>query len=125
MTPAQRIEAYVRLRDYKKQQQEAFAKSMERTNQAMQLLENQLLQDLDASGAQSLACGAGTVYRTIQLSATVEDREEFMKHVRAHDNWDILDVKANKTAVREILEAGGSVPGVKITQYAQVGIRRA
>ncbi len=124
MTPAQRVEAYIRLRDYKKQCEEKFKKAMERTNQAMEKLGNEMLQDLDTSGAQSLACSAGTVYRSVELSVTVEDREAFMKFVKA-GGWDALDVKANKTFVRDCLENGQFVPGVKTTQFAKVGVRRS
>lgn len=124
MTPAQRIEAYVRLRDYKKKCEDDFKKAMERTNQAMEKLGNELLQDLETSGAQSLACGSGTAYKSVEFSVSVEDREAFMKFVKA-GSWDAIDIKANKSFVRDCLERGEIVPGVKTTQFAKVGVRRS
>lgn len=126
LTPAQRVAAYIRLRDHRAAAEAEFKKSLERTVQAMQKLEGDLLQDLMASGANSLSCDAGTVYRNVSTSATVANRDEFMKHVRGNDLWDALDVRANKTFIREYMESHKeSFPGVKISQMATVGVRRS
>lgn len=125
MTPAQRVEAYIKLRDFKQKAEEDFKKSIERVNTAMQQLEVELLQDLQQTGADSLACGAGTVYRRRELSASVEDRAKFIEFVNNEGGWDALDVRANKTFVKERIEAGEPVPGVKISQIDKVGVRRS
>lgn len=125
MTPAQRVEAYIKLRDFKQKADEEFKKSLTRCNEAMQRLENELLQDLQTVGADSIACTAGTVYRRRELSASVEDRAKFLEFVSGEGGWDALDVKANKTFVKERIEAGEPVPGVKISQIDKVGVRRS
>lgn len=125
MTPAQRIEAYIKLRDFKKKSDEDYRVAMKRVYEGMERLENELLADLQTVGADSLSCPRGTVYRITELSATVEDRDVFLAHVKSQDEWEALDVRANKTFVREILEKGGDVPGVKISQYAKIGVRRS
>jgi hypothetical protein len=125
MTSAQKVEAYIKLRDYKKAAKAEFEKGMERTSQAMDKLEIELLADLQASGAKSIACDAGTVYRSEQLSATVEDRSEFLSFVKKHGVWDALDVKANKTAVRDYMEEHGMpIPGVKVSIHHTIGVQR-
>lgn len=125
MTPAQRVEAYIKLRDFKQKAEEDFKKSLTRVNEAMQRLENELLGDLNTNGADSLACPAGTVYRRRELSASVEDRNKFIEFVNGEGGWDALDVRANKTYVKERIEAGEPVPGVKVSQIDKVGIRRS
>ena len=79
LTPAQRVAAYVQLRDYKAAAEKEFDKSMEKVNLAMQKLEAELLGDLNAAGVNNMACDAGSVYRSTQLSATVENREAFRR----------------------------------------------
>lgn len=126
LTPAERVAAYIRLRDYKKAAEEEFKKSLKRVNDAMEKLEGELLNDLNASGANSLSCDAGTVYKNTQLSATVENREAFREYVVKNDLWEAMDIKANKTFVKEFMEREGTpLPGVKVTQIATVGVRRS
>lgn len=126
LTPAERVAAYIRLRDYKKAAEEEFKNSLKRVNDAMEKLEGELLNDLNASGANSLSCDAGTVYKNTQLSATVENREAFREYVVKNDLWEAMDIKANKTFVKEFMEREGTpLPGVKVTQIATVGVRRS
>lgn len=126
LTPAERVAAYIRLRDYKKAAEEEFKKSLKRVIDAMEKLEGELLNDLNASGANSLSCDAGTVYKNTQLSATVENREAFREYVVKNDLWEAMDIKANKTFVKEFMEREGvPLPGVKVTQIATVGVRRS
>lgn len=123
--PAELVAIYIGLRDAKKAAEAEFKKSMERTNQGMEKLEGILLQKLQELGADSLSCEQGTVYRNTQHSATVQDRAMFREWVESTGNWDAVDLKANKVAVRELLEAGNEVPGVKFTSVHTVGVRRA
>lgn len=126
LTPAEKVAAYIRLRDYKAQAEEEFKKSMQRVYDGMGKLENELLQDLRDCGADSLACPAGTVYQNTQMSASVENRDAFMNHVRKNGLWEALDVKANKTFIRDYMTEHAEVfPGVKVSQRATVGVRRS
>jgi hypothetical protein len=125
LTPAKRVAAYIQLRDYEAAAKKEFTKSMERVVLAMEKLEGDLLNDLNTTGADSLSCPQGTVYRNRTMTATVESREAFLACVRAHGLWEALDVKANKTFVKEYMdEKGEALPGLKITQFDKVGVRR-
>jgi len=126
VTVAEKVRQYLRLRDYKKQAEEEFKKSMARVVEGMKMLEGELLAAIDASGMDHIGGrGTGTVYRRMELSCTVEDREAFLGDCIANDEWDALDVKANKTYVRARLDKGESLPpGVKVSTYLTVGVRR-
>jgi hypothetical protein len=125
-TPAEKVAAYIKLRDYKKAAEDAFKESMKRTYDAMEKLEGELLSHLNETGANSLACDNGTVYRNMQVSATVENREAFRAYVMEHDLWEAMDIRANKTFVREYMEQKGeTLPGIKVTTLATVGVRRS
>lgn len=124
MTPADMVAAYVKLRDFKKAATDEFNEGLKRTNQAMEKLEGMMLEHLQTTGGDSLACSAGTVYRTTQYSASVADKEAFRDWVKERDGWDALDIKANKTTIRELFDAGVEVPGVKLTSIYTIGVRR-
>lgn len=126
LTPAEQVGAYIRLRDFKKSAEDEFKKSMTKVNTAMDKLEAELLDNLNTTGANSLSCDSGVVYKNTHLSATVENRDVFLTHVRKNELWEALDLKASKTFVKEYMEEHGvSLPGLKVTQVATVGVRRS
>lgn len=126
LTPAQKVAAYIKLRDFKKNAEDEFKKSMERPLAAMDKLEAELLDELTKMGVNSLACDKGTVYKSTQLSATVLDRAVFKNFCEENDLGEAMDIKANKTFIKEYMEKTQTVPpGLKVTQLSTVGIRRS
>ncbi len=124
MNTQEKIANYVRLRDHKKRADTEYKASMQRVNEAMAKLEAELMADIKASGANSIAGDGGTVYIKIQSSASVKDRDAFFKFVFETKNLELLDARANKAVVRELQAAGTVVPGVNYTEMQQVGIRK-
>lgn len=122
MNTQEKIEAYIRLRNHKKQAKDEFEKSLEKVNAAMEVLEGQLLADLDELGSESVRSKSGTVYKRVETSVSVEDKDTFKAFAQDYDEA-LMDVRANKTVVRELTEAGVHVPGVKITQTTLIGVR--
>jgi hypothetical protein len=125
MTAADATAMYIKLRDTKKEKDEAHKKSLEKLTAAMVRLEGGLLEFLDTSRLQSSACAAGTVFKATHVSATVTDKDVFMAFVKSTDQFEALDVKANKTFVQEYMEDNKEAPpGVKVTSIASVGVQR-
>ncbi|GAG21683.1 unnamed protein product, partial [marine sediment metagenome] len=67
----------------------------------------------------------GTAYINPKFTATVKDREAFLKFVIENNQWDALDARANKTYIQDAANEGHEVPGVKLHSVNIVGIRRA
>ena len=126
MTPADMVKMYIALRDEKKRRDDAHKQSLAKMVEGMSKLEGLLLEHLQTTGAASLAvAGVGTVYKRIETSVTVEDPVAFDSFLRDNDDWSIADIKANKTAIKTLLEEGKALPpGVKATQVALVGVQR-
>ena len=125
MTAAQATETYIKLRDTKKLKDEEHKESVAKLVQAMDKLEGALLEFLDRSGSQNVACPAGTAFRQVQVSATVTDKDAFMAFVKETNQYEALDIKANKTFVKEYIEENQEAPpGVKVSQIASVGVQR-
>lgn len=124
MTPAEMVAMYIKLRNYKKAAQEEFDKSMERPNAGLKKLESMLLKHLNENELDNVSAkGIGTAYRNTSHSATVEDRESFRAYIVDNDAWALADIRANKKTVREALEKGVEVPGVKFTSVVTIGVR--
>ncbi len=124
MNAQERVANYVRLRDHKKAADAEFKKSMERVNAAMKKLEGLLMKDIKDSGGNSLSGAAGTVYTTTKSTASVKDRDAFLRFVFTTKNLEVLDVRANKAIVRELNQAGTVVPGVNYTEQKVIGVRK-
>jgi hypothetical protein len=117
---------YVQLRDMiaaKKQQQKEELKPLE---DALDKLNDILLGYLNSTNQNSASTDGGTVYRTAKASATLADGDAFMRHVIGTESWELLDRKANKTAVREFIEKNHlPPPGVNYRVEYEVGVRRS
>jgi hypothetical protein len=125
VTPGQATDAFIKLRDKKKEKDEAHKESLKPLVQMMDQIEAGLLEFLNASGSNSIASDAGTAYKSVQVSATVADKVAFMAFVKETDQFDALDIKCNKTFASQYLEDNQEAPpGVKISQMSVVGVQR-
>src|SRR5262245_23219793 len=114
MSPAEMVAMYIKLRDYKKMAQDEFDRSLEKVTAGMKKLEAKLLEHLNVNQLDNVAAkGIGTAYRNTSHSATVEDREVFRDFILNNDGWALVDLRANKKTVREAIEKGMTIPGVK------------
>ena len=120
------VAAYVRLRDQKAELKAQQAEAMKPYDEALSKLEAEALQILSDTGVESMKTSAGTVYKSVATSATVQDKSAFMDYIREHLAFDLLDVRANKTAVQDfVTENQDTPPGVVIRREMKVGFRRA
>jgi len=120
------VEEYIQLRDAKVKAED-LSKEFMRTNftDRMEQLEQDLLDILNTNGLDSIAGPSGTAYKKVSTSVTVADAREFRRHIIGAEQWDLLDWRANKTAVNELVERGEALPpGVNRSAFLTVGIRR-
>lgn len=128
-TPAinieKRIEQYVALRDKIKELNDAHKAALKPYNEMLDKLNDVLLSHLNTVGVDSAKTGAGTVYKTLKESCTVEDPDQFMRFVIGGEHWDLMERKASLTACRTFAEENASLPpGVRINSVQVVGVRR-
>lgn len=120
------VEAYVRCRDIIKQKNDEFTESIKDLVETQNLLTAWLTSNLETVGAESVRTKAGTVYSTTRYSASLADPQAFMDYVKTTDKFELIDRKANATAVRDFVETNGSLPpGVNLNAIRTVGVRRA
>src|SRR5690349_15143566 len=98
------VDKFVQLRDKIKELDDAHKEAMKPYREMLEQLGNMLLAHLNNTGAEKIGTGAGTVYRTEKRSATIADKTAFWTYVVTHADWDMLDYKANATAVHEYVE---------------------
>lgn len=125
-TPAEMVAKYINLRDLKKAAEDKFAEFLkEHYGEPMQKLEVELLNILNQLGSDSISSPAGTVYKKESVSVTIADQREFKRHVIGDQAWDLIDWRANRTAVNTLVENEEPLPpGINRTTFWTVGIRR-
>lgn len=122
----QMVDAYVKLRDKKKELNDAHAQKLAPLVQMMDQLEGLMLSKLQETGQENAKTKAGTVYKAKETSVTIADKEAFRRHVIDGELWELLDWKANKTAVGELIDnEEDPPPGVNYSSRITVGVRRA
>jgi len=120
------VENYVSLRDQIKGRETEHKEELKPLKELLDNLNGVLLEKLNQVGGNSIATDSGTVYRTEKKSASLADPKAFMDYVLENNAFDLLDRKANVTAVTEFIkENNAPPPGVNFSSTYVVGVRRA
>jgi hypothetical protein len=121
-----RTKQYIEVRDKIREISERHSEELKPFVEIQNALTAWLTENLDKVGAKSIKTTQGTVYQSTRYSAALSDPKAFMDHVIETQNWNLLDRKANSTAVRDYVEQNKSEPpGVRLSAIRTVGVRRA
>lgn len=122
---SKRVAQYVQMRDKIKSLDDEHKSKMKPFRETLEKLNGLLLEHLNSIGGDSVKTESGTVYRSEKKSASLEDPDAFMTHVVENELWDLMDRKANVTAVVDyIAEHNAPPPGVNFSTRFEVGVRR-
>lgn len=120
-----RIAQYVGLRDKIAALDKTHKEKMAPFREMLDTLGGVLLTHLDNIAADSVATPSGTVYKTVKNSATIADGQAFWNYVNANNEFDLIDKRANVSAVMEFIEQHNTPPpGVNFNSIITVGVRR-
>lgn len=119
------VQAYIQLRDRKKEIATRHKEELAPVNQKMAALETYLLRELLKAKELSKKTPHGTAYRTKRTYAKVEDWDAAFDFIRNNELWHFLEHRVSKEAVQEFIEAQGTPPpGVSVSIEDAVNVRR-
>jgi hypothetical protein len=119
------VEEYIRTRDEIRDIESRHKDELRPYKQKLEELGGVLLEQLQTVGGDGVRTKSGTVYVTEKRSASLADPALFMDYVVQNSAWDLLDRKANVTAVTDyIAEHNAAPPGVNYSAVLTVGVRR-
>lgn len=125
LTVAKRIQQYVAIRDRLKEMEVDHEKAKKPLTDALEELNGVLQEFLDDNGTDSVKTKWGTCFKSTRYTASLADSEAFMTYVIQSGRFELLDRKANSTAVRDfVAEQGNLPPGCNLTAKSNVGVRR-
>lgn len=121
-----RVGQFVKLRDKKAEIEDRHKEELKPINAALEALKAELARGLDALNVGSAKTACGTVSFSSKASAALADKSAFWTYVVTTGQFDLIDYKANVTAVKEHIEnnQGQAPPGVNFTTFRDIGVRR-
>lgn len=126
ITVETRVSQYVAVRDKIKEMNEAHEKKCAPLLELQNMLSGWLQHHLEKFGSESVRTAAGTVYLSTRFTASLADPDIFMKFVIEHERFELMDRRANATAVKDYVQERGVLPpGVNLNGIKTVGVRRA
>lgn len=124
---SKRIEQYVLIRDKLKELDDEFEKKRAPLVEVQNLISGYLQSVLDTIGPEaSIKTSMGTCFCTTRYTASLADPDIFMKHVISTGKFELLDRRANATAVKDYAHAnaGALPPGVNLNAMRSLSVRR-
>ena len=120
-----RIGQYLSVRKVIKEIEARHEKELAKPKETLNLLTGLLMKLLETVGADSVKTNEGTCFNSTRYSASLADPKAFMDYIKTHEAWDLLDRKANATAVKEfVAEKGFLPPGANLSAIRTINVRR-
>lgn len=125
-TVDKRVQQYIEVRDAIKAANEKHEASIKPLVELQNLLTGWMQNFMEQAGADNIKTAHGTCYCTTRYTASLADPEAFMAFVKSTNSFDMLDRKANVTAVKDyVAENNVLPPGVNLSSIKTIGVRRA
>jgi hypothetical protein len=119
-----RTSQYIEVRDAIAKLEEAHEEALKPFLEVKELLAAKIQKFMNDNNLENLKTAAGTCYVKDHYTASVMDGEAFMSLVQ-EGHWDLIERRANSTAVREWVETNKELPaGVNLTVRQNLGVRR-
>lgn len=119
-----RTQQYIEVRDSIARVKERHDKELAPLLEIQEVLAGRIRAFMDAHSLENLKTAHGTCYTTTRFTASVQDGEAFMNLVK-QGNWDLIERRANATAVRDWVKEKNMPPsGVSLSAIQTLGVRR-
>lgn len=117
---------YIELRDKKAQLKAEYDAKASKVDEILNQIEGTLLKTFETAGMDSVKTEFGTAYTTTRSTASVADKDAFMSHVKAHEDWQLMEIRCSKTGIEQYKAVNADLPpGVNWREERVVNVRRS
>ena len=109
-TVSEAIETYVATRDDLAEKRKAYTQYEANAKAFMNRIQAFIHLKANELGVDGFKTAAGTAYRSVKTQYRTEDWDAFIKWVKETDNFQTLEKRPAKLAVKEIHDESGQVP---------------
>jgi hypothetical protein len=119
-----RVGQLLRIRAKRKALKEAAVKADLPFAELERLVSDAVMEHIKELGVDSAKTEAGTVFLSTKRTASLADADAFMKYVIGTGQFDLLDRKANVTAITDHLKEHNELPpGVNYHSFQTLNVR--
>lgn len=119
-------EQFLGLRELRRKIKETYEAEDKKIRLLQESVESKLLDFLRTNNLVNVKTAAGTVHTTTRYTASLQDADTFMKFVISTGKFELLDRRANATAVRDFVETEKTLPpGCNLSALTSLGFRKA
>lgn len=120
-----RVGQYVAIRDLIRKLELKHEEELKELRVKLEQLGGIIHKFMDANNLENLKTAAGSCYISTRWTASVQDPDAFINFVIDNKEFDLLERRANATAVKEYVKDHNTLPtGVSLNALASVGVRR-
>jgi hypothetical protein len=121
-----RVNQFVALRDLKDGIKARHKEELREVEAMLAQIEGIISSFMRDNKLENLRTKAGTCYTSTRFSAPLADPDLFMKYVIENKAFDLLDRRANVSAVKDFVEAHKTLPpGCNLNGVETLGVQRA
>lgn len=125
-TMDKKVEQFIKVRDIIKRMDDEYEEKVTEWKDILEKLRGEIQAFLNDNGLKNLRTPAGSCYTSEKSTASLADPEAFMNYVTANNAFDLLDRRANGTAVKDFVKKHKSLPpGCNLNTIQTLGVTRA
>ncbi len=122
----EKVQQYIWMRDKLKEMDKKHKEDCQEFKDIQEKLAGAMQLFLDKTGSTSVKTRYGTFYSSTHYTASLVDPDIFMRYIQDNNMFELLDRRANSTAVKDYLtEHNALPPGCNLNAITTVGVRRA
>ncbi len=120
-----RVAQYVQVRDILARKKAEYEDTIKPLLQIQEELAGRISAFLSANKLENVKTKAGTAYTSVRYTASLADPDLFMRFVIDTQKFDLLDRRANVTAVKDYVKEKNELPpGCNLSAIETVGVQR-
>lgn len=121
-----RTRQFIEVRDAIKRIEKEKNDALKPLKELQEILAGRIGAFMAANNLENLKTAAGTCYTSSRTTASLADPAAFMDYVIQNRQFDLLDRRANVTAVKAFVKQhSGLPPGCNLSTIETIGVRRA
>ena len=120
------VTAYRNLREARADLKRRYELEDDALKDKLERLEAHMLAGLVSTNQMRASTAAGTVFRQVDFIPRVDDWEAFYEHIRSTGNFDLIERRVGKNAVKRFMDTHSDMtpPGVSVMREWKVGVRK-
>lgn len=121
------VRTFTRLRDQRKVKMDEMEKEIEKIETKMDTVKAAIMEQMKASGVNSVKTEYGTAYRTTRTTYSTSNWDEFYKFVLEHREPGLLERRIHQGNMKEFLEQHPELlpPGLNANSEYTVTVRKS